>query len=113
MLGYLSLLQPFLESRQSNGTRSSGAGRVCFSRFWNQGKAAMAIITKPTQFASAVFGIKAKQPELLQCDQVEFASAVFGIKAKQGRSHQEANWQFASAVFGIKAKPPMKRSTKL
>jgi len=34
-----SLLQPFLESRQSDGEVAAYANLVCFSRFWNQGKA--------------------------------------------------------------------------
>ena len=45
----------------TNPTRRAGyAYLVCFSRFWNQGKASGNQIVAYAEFASAVFGIKAK-----------------------------------------------------
>jgi len=56
---------------------------VCFSRFWNQGKAELDQVGMAPQSASAVFGIKAKQSANATNGFDESASAVFGIKAKQ------------------------------
>jgi hypothetical protein len=78
-----SLLQPFLESRQSLSMPSPSYRSSLLQPFLESRQSDNHKNGRPGESASAVFGIKAKLGVRVASTAQESASAVFGIKAKR------------------------------